>query len=90
MVQWHKQVGNIAANLKVKIYFTLPEFSATEIVMCDCHLEDSDKGRYDMIPGRYLLISLGLNPKLSEHVIKADYVPLTFCLHSVVDRKSVV
>ena len=33
-------------------------------------------GRYNMILGRALLTELGLNLKLSEHVIKADGGPL--------------
>ena len=32
LMQWHSQDGNITTNLKVKIYFTLPELSATKIV----------------------------------------------------------
>ena len=46
------QAGNITTNLKVKIYFNLPENSAPKIVMWDCHVDDSAKGRYDMILGR--------------------------------------
>ena len=30
MMQYHTQVGNLITNHKVKIYFTLPEFSATK------------------------------------------------------------
>ena len=35
--------------MKVKIYFTLPEINATEIVMCIFQVDDSTKCRYDMI-----------------------------------------
>ena len=35
-------------------------------------MDDSAKGRYDMILGIHLLTELGLNIKFSEHVIKAD------------------
>ena len=38
----------------------------------NCHVDDSAKGRYDMILGRNLLTAFGMNLKLSEHVIKAD------------------
>ena len=54
---------NNTTNLKVKIYFTLPEFSATEIVMWNCHVDYSSKGINDMILGRYLLTYLELNNK---------------------------
>ena len=32
VMQWHTQADNLSTNLKVKIDFTLPEFSATKIV----------------------------------------------------------
>ena len=40
-----------------------------------CHVDDSNNGRYDMISRRDLLTELGLNIKLSEHVIEADGGP---------------
>ena len=55
MMQWHIKVGNITTNLKVKVDFTLPTVSATNVVTWKCHMDDSAKGRYDMILGRYLL-----------------------------------
>ena len=58
VIQWHTQKGIITTNLKVRIDFTLPKLSATMFLTWNCHVEDSDKGRYDMILGRDLLISL--------------------------------
>ena len=43
VMQWHMQVGNITTNLKVIIDFTLPEFSAMEIVTWEYHVHESDK-----------------------------------------------
>ena len=71
-MQWHMQAGNITTNLKVKIYFTLPPLSVTNVVMQKFHVDDSAKGRYDMIMGQDLLTELVLNLKFSEHVIEAD------------------
>ena len=76
MIQWHMQAGNITTNLKVKIYFTLPELSATKIVTCNCHEDESTKGRHDMILGRDLLTALRLNLKCSDHVIEVDDGPI--------------
>ena len=45
---------------------------ATKIVTWDYHVDDSAKGRYDVILGRYLLTALGLNLKLYDLVIEAD------------------
>ena len=75
-MQCHTQTGNITTNLQVKIYFTLPELSATKIVMWDYHVDESAMSRYKMILGRDILTSLRLNIKLSGNVIKADDVPL--------------
>ena len=36
------------------------------------HVDESDKGRYDIILGRDLLTALVLNLKFSDHVIKVD------------------
>ena len=51
----------ITTNLKVMKDFTLHELSATEIATWNCHVNDSGKGIYGMILGRYLLIDLVLN-----------------------------
>ena len=72
MIQWHTQAGSITTNIKVKIYFTLPEISATKIATWYFHVDDSDKSRYDTIVGRYQLIALVLNLKFSEHVIEEN------------------
>ena len=85
VMQWHNQAINITTNLKVKIYFTLPEIGATNFVTCNFHVDDSDKGRYDIIPGRELLEALGLNLNLFEHAIKEDYGPLKGSLAPMVD-----
>ena len=69
-MQWHTQADNNTTTLKVKIYFTLPEFSATKIVTWDCHVDNFDKGRYKILLGQDILTALGLNLKFSEHVIK--------------------
>ena len=63
MIQWHTHAGNITTNLKVKIYFTLPEFSMKKVVMWKCHVHDSAKGKYNMILGRDILTSLLVNNK---------------------------
>ena len=54
-MQCHTQAGNITTNLNVKIYFTLPELSATKIRMCICHADESSKARYDMVLVRAIL-----------------------------------
>ena len=84
-MKWYTQAGNINTNLKVKIYFTLPELSATKIVTWNCQVYDSTKRRYYMILCRDILTQLGLNIKLSEHVIKKGDGTLTGSLAPIVD-----
>ena len=54
-MQWNTQARNIMTNLKVKIDFTLPALSATNVVTWNFQVDDSAKGRYDMILGRNIL-----------------------------------
>ena len=60
-MQWNTQSRNITTYLKVKVDFTLPALSTTNVVTWNCHVDDSAKGRYDMILGRDILTKLGLN-----------------------------
>ena len=76
VIQWHTQGGSITTNLKVKIDFNLPELSTTIIVRWKFYVDDSTKGRYNMILGRYILNALVLNLKLSDHVIESYDGPL--------------
>ena len=72
IMQRHKQAGNITNYDKVKVYFILTSFSATDVVTWKYHMDDYTKGRYGMILGRDILTELGLNLKLFENVIKFD------------------
>ena len=54
-MQGHTQAVNITNNIKSKIDFTLPKLSATKIVRWGFHVDDSAKGRYDIILGIDLL-----------------------------------
>ena len=58
VMQWKTQATTITTNLKVNVDFTLPALSATNVATWKSHVDDSDRGRYDMILGRYLLTEL--------------------------------
>ena len=47
LMQWNTKARNITTSLKV--YFTLPTLSATNIVTWNCNVYESTMGRYDMI-----------------------------------------
>ena len=55
MIQWHTQAGNITANLKVNVDFTLPALSTKNVVTWKFHVDESTKDMYDMILVRDLL-----------------------------------
>ena len=49
------------------------------------HVDESAEGIYDIILGRYILTTLGLSLKFSDHVIEEYYGPLTGSTESMVD-----
>ena len=55
-MQCNTEAGKITTNINVKIDFTLPKISATNVVTWNFHVDESTKGRYDMILGRDILI----------------------------------
>ena len=54
VMQWKTQAGNITTNLKVKIFLTIPEFSATKKVTWLFNVDDSTKSKYIIVSGRYI------------------------------------
>ena len=58
VMQWNTQAGNITTNLMINIYFALPALSAANFLTWKFHVDDSAKGRYDMILVRDLLTKL--------------------------------
>ena len=85
VMQWHKQYGNVTTNHEVKVDYTLPAISATNVVTWLCNVDDYAKGRYNMIWVQYLLTELWLHLKLSEHIIKADDRPFKGSITLMVD-----
>ena len=57
-MQWYTQARNVTTNIKVEMDFTLPALSTTNVMTWKFHVDDSAKGRYDMILGRDLLTEL--------------------------------
>ena len=49
-----------------------------------CHLNESNNGRYDMILGRDLLTSLGMDLKFSDNVMIGGEIPHEGCLATMV------
>ena len=70
-MQWNTKAGNITTNIKVKVDFTLPALSATDVVTWNFHVDESAKCRCGMILGRVILTELVLNIEFSEQVIEA-------------------
>ena len=54
---------------KVNVDFCLAGFSATKIVTCKCHVDESSKDGHDTILGRYLLNALLIDIILSKLIV---------------------
>ena len=54
-IQWSTQAGNITTTMKDKLDLTLPTLSATNVMTSNFHVDESAKGRYDIILGQYIL-----------------------------------
>ena len=63
MLWWNGTQKRIILPLIWKLKYILP-------YIWECHMDDSAKGRFGLILGRYLLTELILNPYYYEHVIK--------------------
>ena len=48
-MQWNTQAGNITTNIKFGVDFTFPALRSINGVRWKCNVDDSTKGRYDMI-----------------------------------------
>ena len=66
---WETQSRKFTTSKKGNVYFSLLDFSETNIVACKCPVEKSKNGRYDMILGRDLITALLLDFKFFENVI---------------------
>ena len=56
--------------MEVKVYFKLPELNVTKIMTWEYNVDNSTKGRYDMVLGMYLLTVLGINLKIPSMSLK--------------------
>ena len=79
MMQCHKKAINVTTNINIKIYLTLPRFSATKHVTWNCYMYDYTKGRYDMILDKLIWTALILNLEAFEKSTEADNIPLKGC-----------
>ena len=84
-MHWNTQAGNITNNIKVKIDFTLPALSPTNVVTWKCNVDESARGRYNIILGQDILSELGLNLKFSEHFIESDDGPFNGSTTPMID-----
>ena len=69
----------------INVDFYLPQFSATEIVACKCHLDNSIEIMCIMIMDRYIITPLGIVIELYKHSIMVVMVPCKGCTEKMVD-----
>ena len=69
--QWTTAAGSFQTSQKCKIDFVMPELSSTQKCMWEVHLKPAKVSlRYDMIIGRDLLRTLGIQLNFNENVIR--------------------
>ena len=56
-----------------------------KVIMWNCNVDESTKGRYDMILDINILVALGLKLKFSDHLVETYYAPLKGYTPLVVD-----
>ena len=66
---WENQSGKFMTLKNVNVDFCLTEFSGKQIVTWKFYVDKSTNGRYDMILGRDLLTSLGIDLNFTHNVI---------------------
>ncbi len=61
--KWSTKAGSFKTNRKCEIQFTLPAFHTNRLITCNAYVDESphDSCHYDIIIGRDLLHSLGIN-----------------------------
>ena len=69
----------------MNVDFCLPEFSATNIMMWKCHVDESTNGRYYMILCRKIINTLGLDFKFYENATLGREVPHEGCSAPMAD-----
>ena len=84
MAQCKTQEGNIKNNQKVKLYFALSQFSTINIVVLNHHVYKSAKIRYNVILGKYILLSLLLYLKYNK-IIEVSGRPFKSCTATMVE-----
>jgi len=62
-IKWSTKAGSFKTKRKCEIEFTLPAFHANRKIVCSAYVDESHKEscNYDMIIGRDLMHSLGIN-----------------------------
>ena len=82
---WKTQACKFTTSHKMNVESCLTEFSATKIVLWNCHVDNNTNIRYDVILGRDLLTLMVLDLKFSVKVITGGEGQYEGCLAHMVD-----
>ena len=70
--KWNTAAGIFETNKIAKIHFTLPKFFESKIIEWQAHLFPKGNNNYEMIIGRDLLTTLGIDISFSQQVMTWD------------------
>ena len=85
ITRWETQAGKFTTSQKDNIDLCIPEFSSTKILSWKYHADNKTNRGYDMILGRDLLTSMGLDLNISEDIIIGGEGTYEECLVYMVD-----
>ena len=86
---WNTKAGTFSTTRKCKCKFMLPEFHAHRLIEWEVYVDDSTSlSTYDMIIGRDLMDSIGLDLLFSENLMRWDNATVPMRDTSLFDEPS--
>ena len=78
-IKWSTKAGSFTTKRKCKLEFSLPAFHENKIISCTAYVDESHEaaGSYDMIIGRDLMHSLGINLLFDSAQITWDHASVS-------------
>ena len=78
-IKWSMKAGSFTTKTKCKLEFSLPAFHENKIISCTAYVDESHEaaGSYDMIIGRDLMHSLGINLLFDSAQITWDHASVS-------------
>ena len=77
--QWSTEAGVLTTNTKIATSFSFPELHANKLINKSLHVVDLNIDHYDMIIGRHLIRSLGIDIHGGNMTVHWDDAAIPWC-----------